>query len=204
VTTRAPRARAEVCGTEPTTIRVFVVDDHEGVRHGLIELLDAEDGIEVVGDCGSAVEATRRILELRPNVAVLDVRLPDGSGIAVCREVRAVDPSIKVLILTAYHDEIARATAVMAGASAYLVKEIRGGAVVAGVRSLGAGRSTLDSTGLRILQLAATGLSYRQIAHRMGLGEQTVATHAACLLTRLELERRAKLASFGAPFGAPG
>src|SRR3954469_14316125 len=125
-------------------IRVFLLDDHEVVRHGLRDLLEHEDDIEVVGESGSAVEATHRIPALRPDVAGLDGRLPDGSGIDVCRDVRSVDPAIKGLILTSYDDDEALFAAIMAGAAGYLLKQIRGSDLVDTVRRVAAGQSTLD------------------------------------------------------------
>ena len=125
-------------------IRVFLLDDHEVVRRGLRELLQHEGDIEVVGESGSAEEATRRIPALRPDVAVLDARLPDGNGIDVCRDVRSVDPSIKGLILTSYEDDEALFAAIMAGAAGYVLKQIRGTDLVDAVRRVAAGQSLLD------------------------------------------------------------
>ena len=125
-------------------IRVFLLDDHEVVRRGLVELLQAGGDIEVVGESGSAQEATRRIPALRPDVAILDARLPDGNGIDVCRDVRAVDSTIKGLILTSYEDDEALFAAIMAGASGYVLKQIRGTDLVDAVRRVAAGQSLLD------------------------------------------------------------
>src|ERR1700712_863585 len=125
-------------------IRVFLLDDHEVVRRGLTELLHAAGDIEVVGESGSAQEATRRIPALRPDVAVLDARLPDGNGIDVCRDVRAVDSSIKGLILTSYEDDEALFAAIMAGAAGYVLKQVRGTDLVDAVRRVAAGQSLLD------------------------------------------------------------
>src|SRR3954449_10356298 len=116
------------------TVRVYLLDDHEVVREGLRTLLESHDDIEVVGESGSAVDATHRIPALRPDVAVLDARLPDGSGIEVCREVRAVDPSIRGLILTSYDDDEALFAAIMAGASGYVLKEIKGSDLIGAIR----------------------------------------------------------------------
>jgi DNA-binding NarL/FixJ family response regulator len=208
--------------TEPQSqgpIRVFLLDDHELVRRGLAELLSGEDGIEVVGESGSAVEATRRIPALRPDVAILDGRLPDGSGIDVCRDVRSVDPSIKALILTSYDDEEALLSAIMAGASGYVLKEIRGSALVDGIRRVAAGQSLLDpavtqqvldrvrngpkeATELKllsdqerkILALIAEGLTNRQIGERSSLAEKTVKNYVSSILSKLGLERRTQAA----------
>ena len=125
-------------------IRVYLLDDHEVVRRGLVDLLRAAGDIEVVGESGSAQEATRRIPALRPDVAILDARLPDGSGIDVCRDVRAVDSTIKGLILTSYEDDEALFAAIMAGASGYVLKQIRGNDLVDGIRRVAAGQSLLD------------------------------------------------------------
>src|SRR5512140_1399344 len=125
-------------------VRVYLLDDHEVVRRGLRELLQAQPGIEVVGESGSAAQAVRRIPALRPDVAVIDMRLPDGSGVEVCRGVRSVDPSIKALILTSYDDEEALFSAIMAGASGYFLKEVRGLELVEAVRRVAAGQSLLD------------------------------------------------------------
>src|SRR3954462_7229947 len=125
-------------------IRVYLLDDHEVVRRGLRDLLEAEDDIEVVGESGSAADAGHRTPALKPDVAVLDGRLPDGSGVDVCRDVRAVDPSIKGLILTSYEDDEALFAAIMAGASGYVLKQIRGTDLVDAVRRVAAGQSLLD------------------------------------------------------------
>ncbi|MDT5024827.1 MAG: two-component system, NarL family, response regulator DevR, partial [Micromonosporaceae bacterium] len=125
-------------------IRVFLLDDHEVVRAGLREMVQHDGDIEVIGESGSALEAARRIPALRPDVAVLDVRLPDGNGIDVCREVRSVDPSIKGLILTSYEDDEALFAAIMAGAAGYVLKQIRGTDLVDAVRRVAGGQSMLD------------------------------------------------------------
>src|SRR5687767_12069681 len=125
-------------------IRVYLLDDHEVVRRGLREMLEREGDIEVVGESGSAVEAAHRIPALRPDVAVLDARLPDGSGIDVCRDVRSVDPAINALILTSYEDDEALFAAIMAGAAGYVLKQIKGTDLVDGVRRVAAGQSLLD------------------------------------------------------------
>src|SRR5499426_1711138 len=125
-------------------IRVFLLDDHEVVRAGLRELLQHEGDIEVIGESGSALEAARRIPALRPDVAVLDARLPDGNGIDVCREVRSIDPTIQGLILTSYEDDEALFAAIMAGAAGYVLKQIRGTDLVDGIRRVAAGQSLLD------------------------------------------------------------
>jgi two-component system, NarL family, response regulator DevR len=200
-------------------IRVFLLDDHEVVRRGLADLLTAAGDIEVVGESGLAQEATRRIPALRPDVAILDGRLPDGSGIDVCREIRAVDPSIKGLILTSYEDDEALFAAIMAGASGYVLKQIRGTDLVDAVRLVASGRSLLDPAvtqrvldrirhgveephelrnlteqEMRILEYVAQGLTNREIAGRMFLAEKTVKNYVSSLLAKLGLERRTQAA----------
>jgi two-component system, NarL family, response regulator DevR len=200
-------------------IRVFLLDDHEVVRRGLHELLEAEDDIEVVGESGSAQEAARRAPALRPDVAVLDARLPDGNGIDVCRDIRSVDPSIKGLILTSYEDDEALFAAIMAGASGSVLKQIRGTDLVDAVRRIAAGQSLLDPAvtqrvlerirhGVeeprelkslteqerRILEYVAEGLTNREIAGKMFLAEKTVKNYVSSLLAKLGLERRTQAA----------
>jgi two-component system response regulator DevR len=200
-------------------IRVFLLDDHEVVRRGLRDLLETEPDIQVVGESGSAQEATRRIPALRPDVAIFDARLPDGSGIDVCREVRSVDPSIRGLILTSYEDDEALFAAIMAGADGYLLKQIHGTDLVDAVRRVAGGQSLLDPVVTRrvlerirhgveepqelqgltpqerkILELLAEGLTNRQIAERMFLAEKTIKNHVSSLLAKLGLERRTQAA----------
>jgi DNA-binding NarL/FixJ family response regulator len=200
-------------------IRVFLLDDHEVVRRGLTGLLLAAGDIEVVGESGSAAEAVRRIPALRPDVAVLDARLPDGNGIDVCRDVRAVDSAIKGLILTSYEDDEALFAAIMAGASGYVLKQIRGTDLVDAIRRVAAGQSLLDPAVTRrvldrirngveqpreladltdqerrILEHVAEGLTNRQIAAEMFLAEKTVKNYVSSLLAKLGLERRTQAA----------
>ncbi|GIJ44338.1 DNA-binding response regulator [Virgisporangium aliadipatigenens] len=200
-------------------IRVFLLDDHEVVRHGLRELLTRDGDIEVVGESGSVVEATARIPALRPDVAVLDGRLPDGSGIDVCRDIRSVDPSIKALILTSYEDDEALFAAIMAGAAGYVLKQIRGTDLIDAVRRVAAGQSLLDpAVTTRVLERIrrgpeqpdelrdltdrereilghiAEGLTNREIAQRMFLAEKTVKNYVSSLLAKLGLERRTQAA----------
>src|SRR5436190_23594754 len=139
-------------------IRVFLLDDHEVVRRGLRDLLESEGDIEVVGESGSAAEAARRIPASRPDVAVLDGRLPDGSGIDVCREIRSVDPNIKAIILTSYDDDEALFSAILAGASGYVLKQITGTDLIDAVRRIAAGQSLLDpSLTQRVLDRVRSG-----------------------------------------------
>ena len=200
-------------------IRVFLLDDHEVVRRGLHDLLEGEGDIEIVGESGSAREATARIPALRPDVAVLDARLPDGSGIDVCRDVRSVDPSINALILTSYDDDEALFAAIMAGAAGYVLKQIGAGDLVDSVRRVAAGQSLIDPQLMarvlervrsgppeheelaelteqerKILTLIAEGMTNRQIGERMHLAEKTVKNYVSSILSKLGLERRTQAA----------
>jgi DNA-binding NarL/FixJ family response regulator len=208
-------------------IRVYLLDDHEVVRRGLREMLEHEGDIEVVGESGSAVDAAHRIPALRPNVAVLDGRLPDGSGIDVCREIRSVDPTIQALILTSYEDDEALFSAIMAGAAGYVLKQIRGTDLIDAIRRVAAGQSLLDPavtarvlerirrgpdqpdelrnlTGQerKILLLVAEGLTNREIAGRMFLAEKTVKNYVSSLLAKLGMERRTQAAVLAAKLAA--
>jgi two-component system response regulator DevR len=203
------------------TIRVFLLDDHEIVRRGIRELLETEGDIEVVGESGLAQEAVRRIPALRPHVAILDGRLPDGSGIDVCREVRSQDPSIHALILTSYDDDEALFAAIMAGASGYVLKQVHGSDLVDTVRRVAAGQSMLDpavtaavlervrsgppvdkeleqltAQEQKILTLIGEGLTNRQIAERMYLAEKTVKNYVSSMLAKLGLTSRTQAAIF--------
>src|SRR4051794_41359682 len=200
-------------------VRIYLLDDHEIVRRGLRELLEAEADFTIVGESGSAQEAQRRIPALRPHVAVLDARLPDGSGIDVCRAVRSVDPTINALILTSYDDDEALFAAIMAGAAGYVLKQIRGTDLVDAVRRVADGQSLLDPAvtarvlerirnGVeqprelrnlteqekKILEYIAQGLTNREIAGRMFLAEKTVKNYVSSLLAKLGLERRTQAA----------
>jgi two-component system, NarL family, response regulator DevR len=206
-----------------TPIRVFLLDDHEVVRRGLHDLLESEGDIEVVGESGSVKEAIARIPALRPDVAVLDGRLPDGSGIDVCREVRSIDPTIKALILTSYDDDEALFAAILAGAAGYVLKQIAGNDLIEGVRRVAAGQSLLDPAltarvlervrkgpevneelaslteqERKILALIAEGLTNRQIGERLFLAEKTVKNYVSSILSKLGLERRTQAAVLAA------
>ena len=205
------------------TVKVFLLDDHEIVRRGIRELLEMESDIEVVGESGSAQEATRRIPALRPQVALLDARLPDGSGLDVCRDVRSVDPSIQGLILTSFNDEDALATAILAGAAGYLLKDIKGQDLVQAIRRVAAGEKLIDPAVAqrvkrswdedrgadprlrtltpqerRILEHVAEGLTNRQIGEAMFLAEKTVKNYITAVLAKLGMERRTQAAVFAA------
>ena len=209
-------------------IRVYLLDDHEIVRRGLKELLEAEGDIVVVGESGLAQEAARRIPALRPDVAILDGRLPDGSGIDVCRDVRSQDPSIRALILTSYDDDDALFAAIMAGAAGYILKQVRGNDFIDTVRRVAAGQSTLDPsvtarvlervrsgpprdeelealTGQeqKILELIGEGMTNRQIAEAMFLAEKTVKNYVSSMLAKLGLTSRTQAAIFATKHPQP-
>jgi DNA-binding NarL/FixJ family response regulator len=195
-------------------IRVLLVDDHEIVRRGLRDLLDGEPGIEVVAEAGSAAEGLTRAQATSPDVAVVDVRLPDGDGVALCRSLRSLDPPPACLVLTAFDDEPALVEAILAGASGYLLKQVRGQDVVHAVREVAAGRSLLDPvTTARVLSrmrraaetdelatltererdvltLMGEGLSNREIGERLFLAEKTVKNYVTSVLSKLGMERR--------------
>ncbi|SOD70886.1 LuxR family two component transcriptional regulator [Jatrophihabitans sp. GAS493] len=204
-------------------IRVFLLDDHEIVRRGIAEMLSYEPGIEIVGDAGTAEQALLRVKALRPDVAILDARLPDGSGIDVCREIRSSVPETHCLILTSYDDDDAIFSAVLAGAAAYVLKEVRGSNLVHTVREVAAGKSLIDPevservlarlrdgaatdprlAGLsdrerEILALITDGLTNRQIGDRLFLAEKTVKNYVSGLLAKLGMQRRTQAAVFGA------
>ena len=203
------------------TIRVFLLDDHEVVRRGLTDLINIEDDLEVVGEAGPATEAMHRIPAARPDVAVLDVRLADGSGVEVCRDIRAAMPEVRCLMLTSYADDAALFAAIMAGASGYVLKDIRGNDLMEAIRSVAAGNSLLDPSVTqrvlerlrngsrhddrldaltdqerRILDLIGEGLTNRQIGEQMHLAEKTVKNYVSSLLAKLGMERRTQAAAF--------
>jgi DNA-binding NarL/FixJ family response regulator len=208
------------------TVTVFILDDHELVRRGLREILTEAGGIEIVGESGLAREAARRIPALRPDVALLDARLPDGSGIEVCREVRSRDASIRAIILTSYDDTEALTASVLAGASGYILKQIRGPDLADAVRRVAAGESLLDREDVattaptrngqpshnrannpmteltpqeeRVLDLIVEGLTNRQIGQRLNIAEKTVKNHVTSLMAKLHVERRTQAAVYGA------
>jgi two-component system, NarL family, response regulator DevR len=214
---------------DSAAIRVFLLDDHEIVRRGIANLLTAEADIEIVGEAGTAAEALARIPAAQPDIAVLDARLPDGSGIDVCRDIRSSQPSIRCLILTSYDDNDAVFAAVMAGASGYLLKEVRGASLVDAIRQVAAGRSLLDPSvterlldKLRqpaevdqrlaalterereILDLIADGLTNRQIGERLFLAEKTVKNYVSGLLAKLGMQRRTQAAVYGSQLREEG
>jgi len=202
--------------TEPT--RVFLLDDHEVVRRGVRDLLEAEEDLVVVGEAGTAEEAVGRIPATSPDVAVLDVRLPDGDGIEVCREVRSRHPEIACIMLTSFSDDEAVYAAIMAGAAGYILKQVRGNDLIDGIRRVARGESLLDPlvttrilerirhseaddelAGLtdqerKILELISDGLTNRQIGEQMFLAEKTVKNYVSSVLAKLGLERRTQAA----------
>lgn len=203
------------------TIRVFLLDDHELVRRGLTDLLDTESDLDVVGEASSVAEAMVRIPATKPDVALLDVRLPDGSGVEVCRDIRSDMPDVKCLMLTSFSDDEALFDAIMAGASGYVLKEIRGHDLVDAIRQVASGRSLLDPSLVqkvlerlrrgnedderlaslsdqerRILELIGEGLTNRQIGEHMHLAEKTVKNYVSSLLAKLGMERRTQAAAF--------
>jgi DNA-binding NarL/FixJ family response regulator len=213
-------ARSATIGA--VTTRVFLLDDHEIVRRGLRDLLEAEEDLEVVGEASTAEEALGRIPPTRPEVAVLDVRLPDGDGIEVCREIRSRHPEVRCLMLTSFADDEALFAAIMAGASGYVLKQVRGTDLIDAVRRVGRGESLLDPSltgkvlerlrskpeedelaGLsdqerRILDLIAEGHTNRQIAETIFLAEKTVKNYVSNLLAKLGMSRRSEAAAYAA------
>ena len=209
--------------TEPPSaalpIRVFLLDDHELVRRGVKELLEAEGDVRIVGEASSAAEALNGIAAVQPQVAVLDVRLPDGDGVAVCREVRSRFPQTTCLMLTSFGDDDAVMEAILAGAAGYVLKQIRGNELLAAVRTIAAGGSLLDPNATarmmqrlreqaaardplqelsqqerRVLELIGEGMTNRQIGEQMFLAEKTVKNYVSSLLAKLALERRTQAA----------
>jgi two-component system, NarL family, response regulator DevR len=214
--------------TSDTKIRVFLLDDHEVVREGLRHLLESDPDMEVVGEASTAAEALERIDEARPRVAVLDVRLPDGSGVEVCREVRSRHHDIACLMLTSFSDDEALFDAIMAGASGYVLKEVRGSDLVGDIRKVASGHSLMDPTltarvmermrnrreeetadhltpqEQKILDLIAEGLTNRQIAERMYLSEKTVKNYVSNMLAKLGMSRRTEAAVYAVRHGTKG
>ncbi|KXP01903.1 response regulator transcription factor [Tsukamurella tyrosinosolvens] len=208
-------------------ITVFLVDDHEVVRRGVADLLDDEDDLTVVGQAGTAAEALVRIPAQRPDIAVLDVRLPDGNGVELCRDLRSVLPQLNCLMLTSFTDEQAMLDAIMAGAGGYAIKDIRGMELLEAVRTVGRGGSLLDTRAaaavmkrLReptptspldalteqektLLNLIGEGLTNRQIAQQMCLAEKTIKNYVSKLLAKLDLERRTQAAALATRLGQP-
>jgi two-component system response regulator DevR len=203
-------------------IRVFLLDDHEIVRRGVRELLESQEDIEVVGEAGTAEEAYGRIPATTPDVALLDLRLPDGDGIEVCREIRSHHPEIECIILTSFADDDAVYAAILAGAAGYLLKQVKGTDIVDGIRRVGRGDSLLDPSVTRrvldrlrrrdesddladltnqerrILELIGEGLTNRQIGERLHLAEKTVKNYVSNLLAKMGMSRRTEAAAYAA------
>ncbi|MEU4143375.1 response regulator transcription factor [Streptomyces parvulus] len=213
---------------EDGKIRVFLLDDHEVVRRGVHDLLSGEADIEVVGEAGTVADAAARVMATRPDVAVLDVRLPDGSGVEVCRDIRSRDESVRCLMLTSFADDEALFDAIMAGASGYVLKDIRGAELLSAVRGVAAGKSLLDPAATarvlerlrdggakpddrlarltdqerRILELIGEGLTNRAIGERLHLAEKTIKNYVSSLLAKLGMQRRSQAAAFVARLDA--
>lgn len=205
------------------TLKVFLVDDHEVVRRGVRDLLEAEGDIEVVGEAGTVEDALSRIPATAPDVAVLDVRLPDGNGVELCRELRSQLPSLACLMLTSFDDDEALFDAIVAGAAGYVLKQVKGNDIINAVRQVGMGHSLLDPAMTarvmerlragtaqdprlaslsgqerRILDLLAEGKTNRQIAAEMFLAEKTVKNYVSHLLTKMGMSRRTEAAVYAA------
>jgi two-component system, NarL family, response regulator DevR len=204
-------------------LRLLVVDDHEVVRQGLVALLDRRAGFEVVAQAGTVAESIEQARQYQPDIVVMDVRLPDGSGIEACREIRAELPDTKVIMLTSYPDEEAVMSAIIAGASGYLLKQIRARDLVAALETVGRGESLLDpgvtekvlervrrmasgdvtdelsaltAQERKILMLVAEGKTNKEIAADVFLSDKTVKNYVSSILSKLDLERRAQAAAF--------
>ena len=223
-TLRTTPGTPTVCGVTEASTSVYILDDHELLRRGLRELLEADSSITVVGESGSAVEAMRRIPALRPDVAVLDCRLPDGSGVEVCRRVRSQDPGIAVIMLTSYEDDEVVLDAILAGAAGYLLKQVRGDDLLQAVHRVALGQSLLDPAVTasvlgrirdepeeidpalaslspqerRVLFLIGQGMTNREIADAMFLAEKTVKNYVSAMLGKMGLQRRTQAAIFAA------
>jgi two-component system, NarL family, response regulator DevR len=205
-----------------TVIRVMLVDDHEVVRKGLRSMLEANDDLDVVAEAGTADEAVLRARSYKPDVVVMDVRLPDRSGVLACRDIRDAHPDMAVLMLTSFSDDQALFDSIMAGAAGYVLKQIRGGDLVDAIRRVGAGESLLDPavtarvlervrnpqgdedprlarltpTEARILEMIAEGLTNKQIGEKIHLAEKTVKNYVSTILTKLQVSRRAEAAAY--------
>ena len=206
-----------------TDITVFLLDDHEIVRRGVRDLINAESGITVIGEAATAASALARIPALKPDVAVLDIRLPDGNGVTVCREIRSKMPQLACLMLTSFSDDDALFDAIMAGAAGYVLKQIRGTDLIGAIRTIASGQSLLDPEAAsrvmrrmrdqaaatdplssltdqerRILALIGEGLTNRQIGDRLFLAEKTVKNYVSALFAKLGMQRRAQAAAYAA------
>ena len=212
-----------------TPTKVLIVDDHEIVRKGLVMLISRQEDLVVAGEAGSAAEAVEKARELTPDVVVLDIRMPDGSGVEACRDIRAENPDVKVLMLTSYSDEEAVMGSIMAGASGYLLKEIRSEEIVDAIKKVGAGQSLLDpmvtasvlerirkgndaddgwnqlsNQEQRILESIADGKTNREIAQEIHLSDKTVKNYVSNILGKLDVSRRSQAAVYLAEHKAKG
>src|SRR4051794_1822547 len=200
---------------EPALVRVLVVDDHEIVRRGVVEVVDADPLITVVAEAGSVLDAVRRAAAVRPDVAVVDLKLPDGTGIDLGRKLRANHPALRCLVLTSFDDDEALAAALDAGASAFVLKTVRGNEIAEIIRQVAGGRNLLDERALarrrathadptdtltpterKVLELIGAGLSNREIGERLGLAEKTVKNHVTGLLSKMGFRRRTQAAAW--------
>ena len=215
----------------PAALRLVVVDDHEVVRQGLVALLDRRDAFQVVGEAGTVEEAMTVVRRMQPDLVIMDVRLPDGSGIEACRDIRSEMPEVRIVILTSYPDEEAVLSAIIAGASGYLLKQIRGRDLVTAIEAVGRGESLLDpavtekvlervrriaagsytdelasltSQEQKILMLVAEGKTNKEIATEVYLSDKTVKNYVSSILSKLNLERRAQAAAYVAKHRIPG
>ena len=213
------------------SLKVMLVDDHEIVRQGLRALIEAEEDIEVVAEADSGTKAVQVALSYKPNVVVMDVRMPGGSGVEACREIRAADPDIQIIMLTSFSDDEALFNSIMAGAAGFVLKQIRGRDLVDAIRTVGAGESLLDPSVTkrvlerlrkssfddkdpklarlspqeeRILDMIGEGLTNREIAERIHLSDKTVKNYVSTILQKLEVARRAEAASYVARVRAEG
>jgi DNA-binding NarL/FixJ family response regulator len=212
-----------VTDARPRPLRLLVVDDHEVVRQGLVALLDRRDAFQVVAEAGTVAESLEAARKHQPDIVVMDVRLPDGSGVEACRDIRAEMPETRIVMLTSYPDEEAVLSAIVAGASGYLLKQIRGRDLVAAIEAVGRGESLLDpavtervlervrrmasgngddalavltAQEQRILMLVAEGKTNKEIAAEVFLSDKTVKNYVSSILSKLNLERRAQAAAF--------
>ncbi|HEX7400494.1 MAG TPA: response regulator transcription factor [Candidatus Limnocylindrales bacterium] len=217
--------------SEPRPLRLLVVDDHEVVRQGLVALIDRREKFQVVAEAGTVEEALEAARRFQPDLVIMDVRLPDGSGIEACREIRAELPGTRVVMLTSYPDEEAVLSAIIAGASGYLLKQIRARDLVSALEAVGRGESLLDpavtekvlervrriASGTytdelaqltaqeqKILQLVAEGKTNKEIASEVFLSDKTVKNYVSSILSKLNLQRRAQAAAFVAKHRLPG
>jgi two-component system response regulator DevR len=216
-------SRPESSDSKPKTLRLLVVDDHEVVRQGLVALLDRREGFQVVAEAGTVADAVEQAKKFEPDIVVMDVRLPDGSGIEACREIRAELPNTRIVMLTSFPDEDAVLSAIVAGASGYLLKQVRARDLVSALEAVGRGESLLDpavtekvlervrriATGAytdelaqltaqeqKILLLVAEGKTNKEIASDVFLSDKTVKNYVSSILSKLNLERRAQAAAF--------